>query len=168
MLVHYSSNNIVHNSSATPTNMKNSAGSLSTNTSNSNIQSSKNYSSSADLSQEKTGSESGVLTDSTGVKGDNFAWNVTRCFPAFQNGFDDHVMLAEMVTFSRLLGVDRFVFYVQHAGTNVLRMLKVRVRWGWDEGRADDGNNDDDDDDVVVVVVVIVVVVVNNNNNEHF
>ncbi|XP_076436080.1 uncharacterized protein LOC143275673 [Babylonia areolata] len=55
----------------------------------------------------------------------SFLWNVTRCIPAFQMGFDDHVKLAEMVAISRLLGVQHFVFYLQHAGPHVLHLLKV-------------------------------------------
>ena len=53
--------------------------------------------------------------------------NVTRCFPAFQMGYDDHALLAEVVAVSRLLGVQHFVFYVQSAGPQVLAMLKVRT-----------------------------------------
>ncbi|KAL8621309.1 hypothetical protein ACOMHN_008133 [Nucella lapillus] len=56
---------------------------------------------------------------------DGYLWNLTRCFPAFQMGYDDIVMLAEMVAISRLLGVQHFVFYVQDAGPNIVRMLQV-------------------------------------------
>ncbi|XP_076435549.1 uncharacterized protein LOC143275372 [Babylonia areolata] len=55
----------------------------------------------------------------------DWRWNITRCFPAIQKQFNDHVMLTEMVAASLAVGVQRFVFYVQSAGADVLRMLKV-------------------------------------------
>ncbi|KAK7094526.1 uncharacterized protein [Littorina saxatilis] len=55
----------------------------------------------------------------------DWQWNITRCFPAFHMGYDDHIMLAEMVAVSRLLGVQHFVFYVKNAGKHVLDMLEV-------------------------------------------
>ena len=58
-----------------------------------------------------------------GVK---WRWNVTRCFPAFHSGFDDYILVAEMIAFSRLLGVDHFAFYVEDIGSNLQRLLTVR------------------------------------------
>ncbi|KAL8598983.1 hypothetical protein ACOMHN_006792 [Nucella lapillus] len=52
-------------------------------------------------------------------------YNVTRCFPAIQNSYNNHQLLAEMVAANLAMGVQRFVFYVKQAGPQVLRLLQV-------------------------------------------
>ncbi|KAK7090169.1 hypothetical protein V1264_010002 [Littorina saxatilis] len=61
---------------------------------------------------------------------DSWRWNITRCFPAFQGGYNKHMELADTVAASRVMGVNRFVFYVESAGPAVLRMLKMLEKEG--------------------------------------
>ncbi|KAL8595608.1 hypothetical protein ACOMHN_025644 [Nucella lapillus] len=54
-----------------------------------------------------------------------YRYTLTRCFPAVQWSYNSHQALAEVVAASLAVGVQRFVFYVRHAGPLVLRMLQV-------------------------------------------
>ncbi|KAK7477619.1 hypothetical protein BaRGS_00031167 [Batillaria attramentaria] len=58
-------------------------------------------------------------------KRDSYKWNITRCFPAFQNRYNEFQRAAEMVAASRALGVDHFVFYVESIGPGLKKMLEV-------------------------------------------
>lgn len=59
------------------------------------------------------------------AEGGRYRWNITRCFPAFQRRYGEHVRLAEMVAASRVLGVDRFVFYVETVTPEVRKLLQM-------------------------------------------
>ncbi|XP_076434553.1 uncharacterized protein LOC143274585 [Babylonia areolata] len=62
-----------------------------------------------------------------------YRWKVTRCFPAFQKRFSQHVQLAEMVAASRAVGVDHFIFYVETVSPEVNTTLQVLQSRGWAE-----------------------------------
>ncbi|XP_025113541.1 uncharacterized protein LOC112575750 isoform X1 [Pomacea canaliculata] len=57
-------------------------------------------------------------------------WNITRCFPAFFGKFDDQKHLVEMAAASLVLGVDKFVFYVESVGPNVSAALRALQKLG--------------------------------------
>lgn len=58
-------------------------------------------------------------------------WNVTRCFPAFQQQYNNHNLLSEIVAASVVLGVDHFMFYIESVGPEVNRTLQVEMLIPW-------------------------------------